>query len=60
LMRGLCKSCNKQVGGMFSATAYQCGRCGLLYCKECSPKVGLILKKPACPTCGLEMGKASS
>jgi len=55
MVRGFCSACGKQVGGFLKPPAWQCPRCGKLFCFDCCPKVGLIFKKPACPECGIEL-----
>ena len=53
--RGFCASCGKQIGGFMKPPSWQCQRCQKVYCSPCSPKVGLVFKKPACPECGIEL-----
>jgi len=52
MAKGICVICGKPVGGIFQQTGYACPGCGKCYCKNCVPKIGTLIKKPACPDCG--------
>ncbi|MDG7006891.1 MAG: hypothetical protein JRN06_01455 [Nitrososphaerota archaeon] len=58
-MRGYCSECGRQVGGAFRPLLWQCPKCRMILCEDCTPekRVGLILKKPACPECLLELAE---
>jgi DNA-directed RNA polymerase subunit RPC12/RpoP len=55
MAKGFCSSCGKEVGTFLRPLGYQCERCKKIFCKACSPKIGLIFKSPACPDCGIEL-----
>lgn len=58
MARGICASCGKQLGGFMGPKAWECPGCRKFYCDSCGPKVGLVFKKPTCPSCGRELAKA--
>ena len=56
MARGICKKCGKTVGKMLGPKGFKCPRCKLVYCGNCAPVVGgLIKKKLGCPDCGVEL-----
>jgi len=57
MAKGICVNCGKHVGGMMGPKGFKCPSCGKCYCKECGPQMGLIFKKPTCPTCGVQLYK---
>ena len=56
-MRGFCSKCGRQIGGAFRPLLWQCPKCRVILCEDCTPerRVGLIFKKPVCPECLLEL-----
>ena len=60
MTRGYCATCGKQIGGFLKPASWLCERCQKVYCAPSSPKVGLVLKKPASPQCGIEHKRLSS
>ena len=54
-MGGFCSVCKKEIGGIFKPSAYQCPGCKKLFCKDCAPRSGMIIKKPCCPECGVQL-----
>jgi hypothetical protein len=55
LPRGFCAKCGKEVGTFLKPKAWLCPTCKKIYCAPCSPKLGFVFKKPACPECGVEL-----
>ena len=56
-VRGFCSRCGRETGGLFRPRLWQCPKCKVVICEECTPerKVGLIFKKPVCPDCLIEL-----
>lgn len=53
MIKGVCVKCGKKVGGVLHGTAYKCGNCMKIYCKECRNQLTKIgIGKCACPHCG--------
>lgn len=57
MARGICARCGKTVGSFMQPSGWQCPRCLRVFCESCCPKVGFLIKKPACPDCGIELRK---
>ena len=57
MTKGICASCGQKVGGIFGPSGFSCPGCGKCYCEKCGPKIGLVFKKPTCPTCGRQLVK---
>jgi len=55
--KGFCRKCGKQVGSFMKPPGWQCPRCNFVFCEDCSPKLGSVFKKPACPDCGVAMAQ---
>jgi len=55
MVRGFCSSCGKEVGTFLKPAGFQCRNCMKIFCFNCSKKIGLLFKRPVCPTCGIEL-----
>lgn len=55
MARGFCSSCGKEIGTFLKPAGFQCRNCMNIFCFDCSKKIGLIFKRPVCPTCGIEL-----
>jgi len=55
MVKGFCSVCGKEIGTFFGPKSYQCRGCLKIFCFNCSKKIGLVFKKPACPNCGIEL-----
>jgi predicted nucleic acid-binding Zn-ribbon protein len=55
MVRGFCSVCKKEVGTFLKPHGYQCEKCLDIFCMDCAKKVGLIIKRPVCPKCGIEL-----
>jgi predicted RNA-binding Zn-ribbon protein involved in translation (DUF1610 family) len=55
MARGICKKCGKEIGTFMRPLGWKCPKCGFVYCGPCSPKIGMFVKTPACPDCGVVM-----
>ena len=56
-MRGFCSKCGRELGGAFRPLLWQCTKCRMILCEDCTPekRVGLVVKKPVCRDCLLEL-----
>ena len=57
MAKGICRRCGKEVGSFLKPPGWRCPRCAYVFCDACSPKIGTLFKKPACPECGVAMGQ---
>ena len=58
-MRGFCSRCGRQAGGAFRPLLWQCPKCRVVICDDCTPakRVGVLFKKPVCPNCLIELAE---
>ncbi len=55
---GYCFRCRRTVGGFLKPISWQCPKCWNIFCEDCCPKkVGIVLKKPLCPECKIELAE---
>lgn len=55
MARGFCSSCGKEVGTFLKPSGFECRNCRKIFCFDCSKKIGLLFKRPVCPTCNIEL-----
>jgi predicted RNA-binding Zn-ribbon protein involved in translation (DUF1610 family) len=57
MVKGFCASCGKEVGGFLNPPGFQCPGCKKVFCRDCSPERGFLIKKPYCPDCGVGLSR---
>jgi hypothetical protein len=55
MAKGICSVCGKSIGGFLQKGGGACPGCGKLFCANCVPKSGTLLKRAVCPNCGRQL-----
>jgi hypothetical protein len=58
VVRDYCFRCRRTVGSFLKPIAWQCPKCWNIFCEDaCPKKVGIVLKKPLCPECKIDLAE---
>ena len=55
MAKGFCSACKQEVGGLLKPKGLRCPACKKMFCEQCAMKKGLVVKKPYCPDCGVQL-----